>query len=87
MGIGDERCQHVGILSRERGVSKSGVRRVYGPSVRGGSFGHEGLCRLVQSGLGLRVCGAVEGDGLSTLVPEKATNGGANQEAHSFSLG
>ena len=49
------------------GVSKSGVRRVYGPSVRGGCtvFGHEGLCRLVQSGLGLRVCGAVEGDGLS----------------------
>ena len=28
-------------------------------------FGHSGLCRLVQSGLGLRVCGAVEGDGLS----------------------
>ena len=28
-------------------------------------FGHEGLCRLVQSGLGLCVCGAVEGDGLS----------------------
>ena len=28
-------------------------------------FGNEGLCRLVQSGLGLRVCGAVEGDGLS----------------------
>ena len=47
------------------GVSKSGVRIVYGPSVRGVPFGHEGLCRLVQSGLGLRVCGAVEGDGLS----------------------
>ena len=46
------------------GVSKSGVRRVYGPSVRGESFGHEGLCRLVQSGLGLRVCGAVD-DALS----------------------
>ena len=56
------------------GVSKSGVRRVYGPSMRGvlssatrgcTVFGHEGLCRLVQSGLGLRVCGAVEGDELT----------------------
>ena len=55
---------------RKRDASETGVRRCIGfvlsknlsPVCR---FDHEGLCRLVQSGLGLRVCGAVEGDGLS----------------------
>ena len=44
MGIADEHCQHVGILSRERGVSKTGVRIVYG---RCTDLVHVGLCRLV----------------------------------------
>ena len=55
MGIADEHCQHVGILSRERGSveirSTDSVRTVYCLSPRGAvSPG------LSQSGLGLRVC-------------------------------
>ena len=61
----DRKPEEGAFLCKEGVMSKSGVRRVYGPSVRGVLFGHEGLCHLVQSGLGLRVCGAVEGDGLS----------------------
>ena len=62
MGIADERCQHVRILSRERGsVENRGTKSVLLTECeRCTVFGHSGLCRLVQSGLGLRVCGAVE---------------------------
>ena len=44
MGIADERCQHVGISLENGGVSKSGVRIVYG---RCTALVHVGLSGLV----------------------------------------
>ena len=65
MGIADEHCQHVGILSRERGSVEIRSTDSVPTECKECTTEATRLCGLVQSGLGLRVCGAVEGDGLS----------------------
>ena len=65
MGIADEHCRHVGILSRERGSVEIRSTDSVPTECKECITEATRLCGLVQSGLGLRVCGAVEGDGLS----------------------